>query len=76
MATPAVRESLKDPERTSQIKRLIAEGRKDIGSQTFEQHLEELIEAGEITAETQRAALAIIGHPFGGGKRPKRAASS
>jgi len=73
IATTAARECLKDPERLSQIKRLMEEGRKDLGSQSFEQHLQELIQAGQITADTQRAALATIGHVFAGAKRAKRA---
>jgi twitching motility protein PilT len=76
IATTAVRECLKDPERLSQVKRLMEEGRNDLGSQSFEQHLEDLIVAQEITAETQRAALATVGHVFAGSKRSKRAASS
>src|ERR671916_572202 len=40
IATPAVRECLKDPKRIGQIKRHMSDGRKDLGSQTFEQHLE------------------------------------
>jgi twitching motility protein PilT len=76
IASPAVRECLKDPERVSQVKRLMAEGRKDLGTQTFDQHLEELIESGQITADTQRAALATAGNAFASARRPKRAASS
>jgi len=77
IGTPAVRECLKDPERLSQVKRLMADGRKDLGTQTFDQHLEELIESGQITAETQRAALATAGNAFAGpARRTKRAASS
>ena len=76
IATPAVRECLKDPERVSQVKRIMAEGRKDLGTQTFDQHLEELIEGGQITADTQRAALAIAGNAFAAARRAKRAASS
>jgi twitching motility protein PilT len=76
VGTPAVRECLKDPERLSQVKRYMTDGRKDLGSQTFEQHLEELIEAGLITAEIQKAALATAGNVFPAPKRPKRAASS
>jgi len=76
IGTPAVRECLKDPERLSQVKRLMADGRKDLGTQTFDQHLEELIESGQITAETQRAALATAGNAFASGRRTKRAASS
>ncbi|MFL5474085.1 MAG: type IV pilus twitching motility protein PilT [Gemmatimonadales bacterium] len=76
VGTPAVRECLKDAERLSQVKRHMADARKDLGSQTFEQHLEELIEAGLITAETQKAALAAAGNAFAGPKRTKRTASS
>jgi len=76
IGTPAVRECLKDPERLSQVKRLMADGRKDLGTQTFDQHLEELIESGQITAETQRAALATAGNAFASARRAKRAASS
>jgi twitching motility protein PilT len=76
IATTAVRECLKDPEGLSQVKRLMADGRKDLGSQTFEQHLEELIESGQITADTQRAALATAGIAFTGARRAKRLASS
>jgi twitching motility protein PilT len=75
IATPAIRECLKDPEKIVQVKRIMAEGRKDLGTQTFDQHLEELIEAGQITADTQRAALAAAGNAFTGAKRAKRAVS-
>jgi twitching motility protein PilT len=76
VGTPAVRECLKDPERLSQVKRHMADGRKELGSQTFDQHLEELIEAGLITADTQKAALATAGNAFPGPRRTKRVASS
>ncbi|MFL5472412.1 MAG: type IV pilus twitching motility protein PilT [Gemmatimonadales bacterium] len=76
VGTPAVRECLKDAERLSQVKRHMADARKDLGSQTFEQHLEELIETGMITAETQKTALAAAGNAFAGPKRTKRTASS
>jgi twitching motility protein PilT len=76
IATPAVREALKDAERMNQIKKIMADGRKDIGSQTYDQHLEELLEAGQISDEAKRAALAAAGNPFTGSRRAKRAASS
>jgi len=76
VGTPSVRECLKDPERLSQVKRHMADGRKELGSQSFDQHLDELIEAGLITAETHKAALATAGNAFAGPRRPKRAASS
>jgi len=57
IATPAVRECLKDSERMSQVRRLMTDGRKDLGSQTYEQHLAELVETDQIAAETKRLAL-------------------
>jgi twitching motility protein PilT len=75
IATPAARECLKEAERVNQVKRIMADGRKDLGTQTYDQHLEELVEAGQITAETQRAALAAAGTGFAGVRRSKRAAS-
>jgi twitching motility protein PilT len=57
IATPAARECLKDPERMSQLKQQMTEGRKDLGSQTYEQHLAELVETDQITTETKRLAL-------------------
>jgi twitching motility protein PilT len=76
IATPAIRECLKDPERMPQVKQIMAEGGKDLGTQTFDQHLDELIEAGQITAETRRTALATAGTAFGAPRQRTRAASS
>jgi twitching motility protein PilT len=75
IATPAVRECVKDADRVSQVKRIMADGRKDLGTQTYDQHLEELVEAGQITADTKRAALAAADNGFAGARRAKRAAS-
>jgi twitching motility protein PilT len=75
IATPAVRELLKDPSRVSQVKELMAESRKELGTQTFEQHLEELVEADQITEETKRAALATVAPALVGTRRRPRAAS-
>jgi twitching motility protein PilT len=75
IATPAVRELLKDPSRVSQVKELMAESRKELGTQTLEQHLEELLEAEQITEETKRAALATVALPLVGARRRPRAAS-
>ncbi|MEO7136331.1 MAG: PilT/PilU family type 4a pilus ATPase [Gemmatimonadales bacterium] len=73
LATPAVREYLKDPKRTTQVKRLMAEGHKELGSQTYDQHLDELIEAGQITEDTKRAALATAAQPLVSSKRARQA---
>lgn len=76
IGTPAVRECLKNAEKVNQVKRIMAESRKDLGTQTYDQHLQELVEAGQITAETKRTALAAAGNGFTATKRTKRAASS
>jgi twitching motility protein PilT len=75
IATPAVRECLKDPDRVAQVVRIMADGRKDLGSQTYDQHLEELIKADQITPDTHRTALTPAGNALNP-RRPKRAASS
>ncbi|HJR16697.1 MAG TPA: PilT/PilU family type 4a pilus ATPase [Gemmatimonadales bacterium] len=63
IASPAVRECLKSAERTAQLKRIMADGRHELGTQTYQQHLTELVEADRITADTMRAALATSGPP-------------
>ena len=75
IATPAVRECLKDAERVGQVKKIMAEGRKELGTQTYDQHLDEMVEAGQITEDTRRAALAAAGTGFATTRRVKRAAS-
>jgi twitching motility protein PilT len=73
LATPAVRECLKDSKQTSQVTIIMAEGRKELGTQTYDQHLDELIEADQITEETKRAALATAAQPLIASRRSKRA---
>lgn len=75
IATPAIRELLKDPDNVSQVKELMSESRKELGTQTFDQHLEELFEAEQITEETKRAALATVTPPLASPRRRSRAAS-
>jgi twitching motility protein PilT len=75
IATPAVRECLKDAERVGQVKKIMAEGRKELGTQTYEQHLDDMLESGQITEDTRRAALAAAGTGFATTRRVKRAAS-
>ena len=50
----------------------MADGHKELGTQTYEQHLDELIEADQITEETKRAALAT-GRPRRRRPRPSEA---
>jgi twitching motility protein PilT len=59
IATPAVRECLKDPGRIGDIRKHMADGREKQVGQTFEQHVGELAKAGTISTETAKAALAL-----------------
>jgi len=55
IANPVIRDSLKDPARTVELRNLMAEGYGKSGMQTFQQHVEELAGNGDISAETARA---------------------
>jgi twitching motility protein PilT len=75
-ATPAVRECLKDPARIAELRRHMADGRSKLAGQTYEQHLEELVQAGDIAAETAKAALALTSPPPAPGKKAAKHAAS
>jgi twitching motility protein PilT len=75
ISTPAIRECLKDASRLGELRRLMADSRKQLGTQTFEQHVQELVAAGLITVETSRAALSL-GGPAPAGKRGSRQTAS
>ncbi|MGH7562120.1 MAG: type IV pilus twitching motility protein PilT [Gemmatimonadales bacterium] len=55
VGTPAVRDCLKDPARIVEIRGLMADGFGKSGMQTFQQHVDELADAGLISPETARA---------------------
>jgi twitching motility protein PilT len=76
LATPQVREALKDPGRTAEIRRLMQDEKKQLGCQTYEQDVAEMLEAGVITAETARAALASTTAAPSSGRRGSRQAAS
>lgn len=59
IATAAVRECLKDASRLGELRRHMADGRESLGTQTFEQHTEDLVEAGLITPETAKVAVSM-----------------
>lgn len=59
IASPAIRECLKDSARTADVKSIMADSRNELGTQTYDQHLDELVRAEQITPETKQAALAI-----------------
>ncbi len=73
LGTPAVRECLKDPKRTGQVRKIMADSHKELGTQTYEQHLDELLEADQITEDTKRAALATADQQLARSKRPRQA---
>jgi twitching motility protein PilT len=57
VATPRVREILRDPLQLEDLKVEMIRGRDEVGSQTFGQHLDDLVARGVVAAETARAAL-------------------
>jgi twitching motility protein PilT len=71
VATPAVRECLRDPARLSELRELMADGKAG-GGQTYEQHLRELVDAGLVTQDTARAALALATPTSAAGRRGKQ----
>jgi twitching motility protein PilT len=76
VATPAVRECLKNASRTGEVRRIIAEGKNQVGTQTYDQHVAELVEAGLITADTAKAAVAVSASPPSAAKRGSKQAAS
>jgi twitching motility protein PilT len=56
IVTPAVRDMIADGRRIHEIRDYIAEGRDQYGMQTFDQHLTDLVQGGEVTFETAMAA--------------------
>ena len=56
IVTPAIRELILEKDRIGEIRALMAEGAKEHGMQTFDQHLEELVEAGIVEASVAVAA--------------------
>jgi twitching motility protein PilT len=75
VATPLIRDIVRDGGRTAEILKHMADGRKQQGSQTYRQHLEELVEAGLITQDTAKAAHALTKPPSTGGKRGAKQSS-
>jgi len=56
VVTGTIRDCIRDPNRTAEIPDLIAEGREHYGSQTFDQHLMELVKSGLVDFEVAKAA--------------------
>jgi Tfp pilus assembly pilus retraction ATPase PilT len=60
--TSTIRDCIRDPDRMDEISDLIEEGREHYGSQTFDQHLMELVKSG----------LGGLRGGEGGGEQPGR----
>jgi twitching motility protein PilT len=56
IVTPTIRDLILEAGKVSQIPEYIAEGRDQYGMQTFDQHLAELVQSGDITFEVALAA--------------------
>ena len=56
LVTGTIRDCIVDPERMDEIIDLIQDGREQYGSQTFDQHLMELVESGIVEFELAKAA--------------------
>jgi twitching motility protein PilT len=54
--TATIRDCIRDPARMDDISDLIAEGKDHYGSQTFDQHLMDLVKAGEVDFDLAKAA--------------------
>jgi twitching motility protein PilT len=56
VVTGTIRDAILDPEKTNEIFDLIAEGREQYGSQTFDQHLMDLVRNDFVDFEVAQAA--------------------
>ncbi len=74
VATPEVRSLIRDNQ-IGQLASLIEDGRVEHGMQTFDQHLEDLVESGIVSSETARANAADP-ERFGGRSAPVEAATA
>jgi twitching motility protein PilT len=54
--TATIREAILDQDRVVEIPDFIAEGKEQYGSQTFDQHLMQLVADDQVTYEVARAA--------------------
>jgi len=56
VVTPTIRDLIMDGDRTGEIHDYIAQGREQYGMQTFDQHLADLVRAGDVAYEVAVAA--------------------
>jgi twitching motility protein PilT len=73
--TPAIRDIIRDGGRTADILKHMGDDRKKTGSQTYRQHLEEMVQGGLVSSDTAKAAHAVA-KPSSGGKRAAKQAAA
>jgi twitching motility protein PilT len=56
LMTSTIRDCVRDPDRMEEIGDLIEEGRDHYGSQSFDQHLQELVKSGQVAFDVAKAA--------------------
>jgi len=56
LMTPTIRDCVRDPDRMEEIPDLIEEGRSHYGSQSFDQHLMELVKSNQVEFDVAKAA--------------------
>jgi twitching motility protein PilT len=56
LMTSTIRDCVRDPHRMEEISDLIEEGKDHYGSQSFDQHLQELVKSGQVAFEVAKAA--------------------
>jgi twitching motility protein PilT len=56
LMTSTIRDCVRDPDRMEEISDLIEEGRDHYGSQTFDQHLQDLVRGGSVAFDVAKAA--------------------
>ena len=76
LMTSTIRDCVRDPDRMEEIPDLIEEGRSHYGSQSFDQHLMELVKSNQVEFEVAKAAannpsdfdlkMNMFGAPSGG----------
>jgi twitching motility protein PilT len=57
VATGTVREAVKRPENNPPLKELMEKGVHPYGMQTFEMHIKQLVQQGELDKESARSAV-------------------
>ena len=56
IGTSTIRDCVRDPDRLDEVPELLEEGREHYGTQSFDQHLAELVESGQVSFEVAKMA--------------------